>query len=74
LTQRNIEVRNMINHSKPITMNDAIMDYAIKYASNEKKKCKKLQKINRVRLFEKMLLPFELVNVDGRQPTNAYYN
>jgi len=33
-----------------------------------------LQKINRVHIHKKILLPFELVSIDGGTPTNCYYN
>ena len=33
-----------------------------------------MSQINKVRLYKKVYLPFELVGVDSGKPTNAYYN
>ena len=41
---------------------------------NKTNKVKRLQKINRVRLYKRVFLPFELVNVDRKQLMNTYYN
>jgi len=50
------------------------MEYAACYVANENDQCIKMQRINRVRLYKRMFLPFKLVNVDRGQPINAYYN
>jgi len=50
------------------------MEYALRYVSEMKNKIALLQKINRVRLHKRLYLPFELVNINGSQITNIYYN
>ena len=57
-----------------ITNNMTVMDYAVQYIYQINKKINVLAKINRVRLHKKVLLPFELVNIDREVPINCYYN
>lgn len=64
---RNIQVEREINFLKEITSNKTIMDYAIMY----KKTAVTLGRINQVRLYKKLLLPLELVGVDGKQRTSC---
>ena len=51
-----------------------IIEHALRYVSEMKNKTVLLQKINRVKLYKRLYLPFELVNIDGDRLTNAYYN
>ena len=74
MEERDIIVLNKIYNPREIIMNTTIMEYASRYVESIKNKVVVIQKINRVRLHKHMYLPFELVNIDGGQPTNSYYN
>ena len=55
-----------------------IMDLAVQYADENKIKSKTrielLRNINIVWLYKEIILPFKLVEVDGRNITNAYWS
>ena len=71
---RDITLLNTIYNPKEITKNIIIIEYTSRYVESCKNKVETLQKINRVRLHKRMYLPFELVNIDGEQRINSYYN
>ena len=48
------------------------MKYAIKYKNKLKLKKEVLQKINRVRLYKYIILPFKLVGIDGGYTIYCY--
>ena len=66
----------MINSIPKITGNRIVMDFALEFvvAKSEKERKKVLKDINTVRLMKEILLPFELVGLDGNNYTNAYIN
>ena len=74
LFKRDIIIKNKVNSEEKITQNTTIIEYEAQYIRAEKNQSMRMQRINRVRIHKRMYLPFELVNIDGRQPTNAYYN
>ena len=70
--QRNIKITN--TQSKTITNNQTIIDYARHYTQQLNNLHKAMRRINTVQLYQKLMLSFELVGVDGKQTTNSYWN
>ena len=54
--------------------NRTIMKYANEYTLQTKNQKKIMCKINKVQLYKKLLLLFELIRVDGEAATNTYFN
>ena len=50
------------------------MEYAVEYINSSGRKHEELWQINFVRLKKQIYLPFELVGMTGRSPTQVYYN
>ena len=50
------------------------MDYAYRYSKLMIDPKKIMRWINAVRLYKKLVLPFEIVNINGKQLTNTYQN
>ena len=69
-------VENRIHKTKIIIGNQTIIDMVIDYIDqlgvNNKKRIKWLYDLNRVHLYKRLLLPFELIGIDRRQTSNSY--
>ena len=74
LQEWNIIIKNIFYNAAIIIKNKTIIDYAIDYASTRKQWKERVGKINKVRLYKKLLLPFELVGIDRGLVTNIYLN
>ena len=78
LEEREMTIIKCINEIPSIIGIRIIIDLAVQYANENKveskTRIKLLQNINMVRLYKETILPFELVGVDGRNTTNAYWN
>ena len=57
-----------------MTKNRTLMEYAVEYIKSSGRKNEELWQINFVRLKKQIYLPFELVGITGRSPTQVYYN
>ena len=64
----------MTHYTKTIMQNKTIIQYTIQYQYKMNVKIEVLQKINRVRLYKRLLLPFKLVRIDRDCATNCYKN
>ena len=69
-----MKLHKIINYYKEIMQNIIVIDYTITYIQQIGRKQLVLQKINRVRLYKKVLLPFKLIRIDGGILTSCYYN
>jgi len=49
-----------------------VIDYIDQLGVNNKKRIKWLYDLNRVHLYKRLLLPFELIGIDRRQTSNFY--
>jgi len=71
-----LTVENRIHKTKIIIGNQTIIDMVIDYIDqlgvNNKKRIKWLYDLNRVHLYKRLLLPFELIGIDRRQTSNSY--
>ena len=67
-------IKNKIYYCDKIIANITIMDYAFEYYKSYFNYKVIMCRINRVRMYKGLLLPFELVGIDRMQATNAYYN
>lgn len=78
LYKRGLTVENRIHKTKIIIGNQTIIDMVIDYIDqlgvNNKKRIKWLYDLNRVHLYKRLLLPFELIGIDRRQTSNSYQN
>ena len=78
LEEREIIITKCINEIPSIIGNRTIMNLAVQYADENKIESKTrielLRNINMVRLYKEIILSFELVGVDGRNTTNAYWS
>ena len=50
------------------------MEYAVDYIESDQCRNQALNKLNKVRKFKCIFLPFKLVGMNGHQVTNAFYN
>jgi len=69
LIERKIEITNTNNRIKEITCNKTIMDFAKEYIEVTQQDIKWIATINHVRLYKKMILPCELVGMNGGKRT-----
>ena len=74
LEKRQIKLINRLNEEKLITRNKTIMDYAIEYGKRDEAVDGEREAINHVRIYKKMILPFEVVGFRGAQETREYRN
>ena len=71
-----IEITHIRNEKNQIARNKSIIDYTIEYSHKFYRSSWKIQmnRINKVRLFKKAYLLFELVGIDRGKTTNVYHN
>ena len=74
LIDRRIKLCNVEESKYVKTTNKTIMDYAIEYAKEKEMDEKIIQLINHVRLYKRIILPYELVSLMGREETKSYKN
>ena len=74
LEKRQIKLINRFNEMKRFTTNKTIMDYASDYVKREDAIDGEREAINHVRLYKKMILPFEVVGFRGEQQTKEFRN
>jgi len=74
LMKRKITIQNEKSIIKTITNNKTIMDYAKEYVQETNKDENILAIINHVRIYQKMLIPCELVGMQGNQQTREMTN
>lgn len=69
---RNIEMLN--NDTLELTTNQTIMDYVQIFKTRKKLLTRTIDMINHVRLFKKLMLPFELFGLQGNKETETCQN
>ena len=72
LKKRNITLVN--DDSVTITKNMTISELATKYVTTHKLPLNVVKKINQVRLWKRIYLPFELFGLCGKKATNCFLN
>jgi len=71
---RGIKFHNKNSSITKITSNKTIMDYAIQFTKSNQEFENSIQIINHVRIFKQMLLPCELVGLNGNKRTFEFRN
>jgi uncharacterized protein with PQ loop repeat len=74
LRKRKLQLININNEHLRLTVNNTIIDFVVKYIEEMKLKYNTIQSLNQMRIFKKMYLLYELVELDGNSITTTYTN